>query len=725
MARRTLRPPLTLSIIALFLAILVSLHLMSTATQDASELGEMYSSLVLTNGLASLILLGLVGANIYWLSRQLKKKAAGSNLTSRMIFLFSLLSLAPASIVFYYSVQFLDRSVDSWFDVNVDQAMDDALELGQTALDERMRNLLKETEQIAQQLSTSPISLLGVRLGELNENEDADLTLFSRQGQIIGFNGSNTETMTPNLPEIGIMVQVRQGKPYIGLETIGHDGLQIRAVVSLIGEDAIFLQAIYRIPRQLAQLTDSVQAAYQHYKELTFLRRSLKFTFTLTLSLILLLSLLAAVWAAFLSIRRIVEPVRLLAIGTRAIAEGDYEKRLPVKDRGELGFLVESFNTMTNKIAQARDEAQQSKWVVERQRAYLETVLASLSSAVLSLDAELRVLTANQSANHILHADFEQYIGWPLAVLCGAYPHIAELMSQLELSIKSEVPSWKMELTLNSPAGRQELFCRGSSLYGNDDHYEGLVLIIDDVTALIQAQRSTAWSEVARRLAHEIKNPLTPIQLSAERLRHKLAKTLEGPDLEVLEKSTRTIVQQVEAMKTMVNAFGEYAKPSIIQLRPLGINPLLEEVVALYPPNAGLHFTLQLDPHLPDVLGDPVKLRQVIHNLIKNAAEAMPQGQSGKMTIKTAFGVSFGTGNIELRLSDDGPGIAPDQAERIFEPYVTSKTKGTGLGLAIVRRIIEELGGQIKLDTAYRHGASFIITLPLAQPPTHMNDEQR
>ena len=351
MARRTLRPPLTLSIIALFLAILVSLHLMSTATQDASELGEMYSSLVLTNGLASLILLGLVGANIYWLSRQLKKKAAGSNLTSRMIFLFSLLSLAPASIVFYYSVQFLDRSVDSWFDVNVDQAMDDALELGQTALDERMRNLLKETEQIAQQLSTSPISLLGVRLGELNENEDADLTLFSRQGQIIGFNGSNTETMTPNLPEIGIMVQVRQGKPYIGLETIGHDGLQIRAVVSLIGEDAIFLQAIYRIPRQLAQLTDSVQAAYQHYKELTFLRRSLKFTFTLTLSLILLLSLLAAVWAAFLSIRRIVEPVRLLAIGTRAIAEGDYEKRLPVKDRGELGFLVESFNTMTDREA--------------------------------------------------------------------------------------------------------------------------------------------------------------------------------------------------------------------------------------------------------------------------------------------------------------------------------------------------------------------------------------
>jgi len=714
MAPGTLKPPLTVSIVALFLAILASLHLMSSATQDASRLGEMYSALVLINSLASLLLLSLVGANLYWLARQWRRSVAGSHLTTRMIFLFSLLTLAPASIVFFYSMQFLDRSIDSWFDVKIDRAMEDALQLGQTALDERMRNLLKQTEQTAQQLATTPISLLGVRLGELNETEDAEMTLFTRQGQIIAFNSRQTDSIIPDLPEIGIMVQVRQGKPYVGLETTAHESMQIRAVVSLIGEDAIFLQAIYPIPPRLARLTDTVESAYLHYKELSFLRTSLKITFTLTLSLILLLSLLAAIWAAFLSIRRIVEPVRLLAIGTRAIAEGDYEQRLPVKDRGELGFLVQSFNTMTDKIAQARDEAQRSKREVEHQHAYLETVLANLSSAVLSLDRELKVLTANQAANAILHADFNQYVGWPLAVLTGAYPHLAPLMEKLEPHMQGSTKSWREEVTFQGPGGRQELFCRGTPLCGPGEKHKGVVLVIDDVTTLIQAQRSNAWGEVARRLAHEIKNPLTPIQLSAERLRHKLAKRLEGGDREILEKSTRTIVQQVEAMKTMVNAFGEYARPTITQTRPLALNTLLEEVVALYPPPSGLEFELDLAPDLPPVLGDPVKLRQVAHNLVKNAQEAMAPGQSGKIRITTGRAKPMEPPAMELRISDNGPGIPADQADRIFEPYVTHKTKGTGLGLAIVKRIVEELGGSIRLDTTHAHGASFIILLPFA-----------
>jgi nitrogen fixation/metabolism regulation signal transduction histidine kinase len=485
-------------------------------------------------------------------------------------------------------------------------------------------------------------------------------------------------------------------------------------VVSLAGEDAIFLQAIYPIPRQLAELTGTVEAAYLHYKELTFLRDSLKITFTLTLSLVLLLSLLAALWAAFLSIRRIVEPVRLLAIGTRALAEGDYEKRLPVNDRGELGFLVESFNIMTDKIAQARDEAHRSRQEVERQHAYLETVLAHLSSGVLSVDPGMTVLTANQAADTILHAKFGQYVGWPLAVLTGAYPHLASLVEKLEPHIHDATATWQQEVSFQGPAGRQELLCRGTPLIGPGAERLGAVLVIDDVTELIQAQRSTAWSEVARRLAHEIKNPLTPIQLSAERLRHKLAKTLEGGDLEVLEKSTRTIVQQVEAMKSMVNAFAEYARPTMTQAKPLAINTLIEEVVALYPPPSGLEFELSLAAQSPLVQADPVKLRQVIHNLVKNAQEAMPASHSGRMAIVTRLQESQRQPGVEIRLCDNGPGIPPDQADRIFEPYVTSKSKGTGLGLAIVKRIIEELGGAIRLDTTYREGACFVIRLPVA-----------
>jgi nitrogen fixation/metabolism regulation signal transduction histidine kinase len=713
MARRKLRPPLGLSIFALFLAVLASLHLMSTATQDASQLGKMYSGLVLINALGSVLLLGLVGANAYWLFRQWRRKAAGANLTARMIFLFSLLSLTPASIVFYYSMQFLEQSIDSWFDVRIDQAMEDALQLGQAALDERMRALLKQTEQIGQDLSESPVSLLAIRLAELRDlSEDGEMTVFSRQGRIIAFSGNQSGTMIPDLPEIGVLLRVRGGKPYVGLESSVAEGMQIRTVTAMVGDDSLFLQAIYPVPLRLAQLASTVEGAYVHYKELTFLRGSLKTTFALTLSLVLSLSLMASVWAAFLSIRRIVAPVRYLALGTRAVAEGNYEKRLPVKRRDELGFLVESFNAMTEKIAQARDEAQRSRQEVERQRAYLETVLASLSSGVLSFDGQMQLLTANQAANAILHADFRQYVGWPLDVLTGAHPHLADLMETVGECLESR-EAWRKEITFLGPSGRQELLCRGTPLFGADEAWQGAVMVIDDVTALIQAQRASAWSEVARRLAHEIKNPLTPIQLSAERLKHKLSKSLPAPELEVLDRSTRTIVQQVEAMKTMVNAFAEYAKPSIIQLQCLDISALIDEVVALYPPQSGLEFDLHLARDLPPVHVDPVKIRQVLHNLIKNSQEAVVSAVSGKMRISTQQAEENRHHYVEIRLCDNGPGIPPEQAGRIFEPYVTTKAKGTGLGLAIVKRIVEEHGGSIRLDAAYRDGAGFVIRLPV------------
>lgn len=713
MAARSLKPSLTVSIILLFVGIVVSLHLMSSATQDASALGALYSKLVVTNALAGLLLLGLVGINIYWLVKELRRKVAGSNLTARMIFLFSLLTLAPASIVFYYSMQFLDRSIDSWFDVKIDQAMEDALKLGQTALDERMRNVSKELDQTAEKLAMTPVSLMAVRLSELTEPEDAEHTLFTRQGHIIAYSGNHADPMSPSLPDINIMIQVRRGKPYVGLEPVGAGGLQIRAVSPVMSEGGLYVQAIYPIPSQLAELTDTVESAYLHYKEMTFLRGSLKFTFALTLALILLLSLLAAIWSAFLSIRRIVEPVRLLAVGTRAIAEGDYEQRLPVNDRGELGFLVESFNTMTRKIAQSRDDAERSRREVQTQHAYLETLLGNLTSAVLSLDSKGSVLTANQAANTILHADFAQYLGWPMDVLAGAYPHIAELIDALMPLITSDKKNWTLEIGIQGPSGRQELFCRGTTLQGTNGEERGHVLVIDDVTALIQAQRNSAWSEVARRLAHEIKNPLTPIQLSAERMRHKLTKVLEGNDLEMLEKSTRTIVQQVEAMKSMVNAFGEYAKPTIVQLCPTPIKLLIEEVTALYPPSSGITFDFSHNEPLPHVLADPVKMRQVLHNLIKNAQEAVPSGEACHITIATR---PLDT-QVEIRISDNGPGIPPDQSGRIFEPYITNKAKGTGLGLAIVKRIIEEFGGEIRLDSHYHNGASFVITLPVAPGP--------
>ncbi|MBM4201474.1 MAG: HAMP domain-containing protein, partial [Gammaproteobacteria bacterium] len=577
-----LKPPLSLIVVVLFGAILASLHLMSNATQDSSQLGEIYSKLLLINTLGSILLLALVVANVVWLVKQLRRRAAGSALTARMVFLFLLLTLTPASIVFYYSMMFLQRSIDSWFDVRIDQAMDDALKLGQAAIDERIRAVVKQTEQGAKQLEQASLSEMALLLDEIRgASEESDLTVFSKQGRIIASSSPQPSLMIPDLPDAVVLLQVKPGKTFTALEPGPGGHLQVRALASLADDSAYFLQAVHPLPLRLSQLAETVESAYIQIKELGFLRNSLKQSFSLTLSLVLLLSLLAAIWVAFISIRRLVAPVRHLAQGTRAVAEGRYEQRLPVKQRDELGFLVESFNTMTASLSQARDEAHRSRMEVERQRAYLETVLANLSSGVLSFDAKLRILTANHATDSILHATLSRSVGLSMSAIEVRHPHLADLLRVVEKHLSATRSGvWQEDVTLPGPHGNQELLCRGTHLFRPDGAWQGAVLVLDDVTALLQAQRQAAWSEVARRLAHEIKNPLTPIQLSAERLKLKLGPTLGEAEASFLERSTRTIVQQVEAMKTMVNAFAEYARPAVAQMQRVELNGLIEEVVA-------------------------------------------------------------------------------------------------------------------------------------------------
>ena len=331
----------------------------------------------------------------------------------------------------------------------------------------------------------------------------------------------------------------------------------------------------------------------------------------------------------------------------------------------------------------------------------------------MSFDAEKRVLTANQSADAILHIEHQGCVGQTAETLGQNYPHLVDLMERLARRLASETGAWQEEMPFTGPRGRQELFCRGTPLLDSEGQWQGAVVVFDDVTALIQAQRSAAWGEVARRLAHEIRNPLTPIQLSAERLQHKLAHSLAAPEADILERATRTIVQQVEAMKFMVNAFAEYAKPAGTRLEPVDLSGLIEEVVSLYPSPSGIEFDLALSPDLPPIQGDPVKLRQVLHNLIKNAQEAIPQESPGRMTITTRFHEENRRQYILIQLQDNGPGISREHLDRIFEPYVTSKAKGTGLGLAIVKKIIEEHGGSIQLETSQESGAGFKIMLPV------------
>ncbi len=711
MAYSKIKLPASASIAILFGFVLLSLQLMSSATQESSELSEMYSWLLVINTVGSMILFGLVVVNAYSLVRELRKKEAGSKLTTRMVSLFVLLALAPAAIVFYFSVQFLHQGIDSWFNVEIDRAMDDALELSQSSLAQRMTWHIKQTRQIASQLENKSESLIALEIGSLwAESGATELAVFSSQGRILASSSINPSQILPHLPDEQVWLQLKQNREYFAFDPGDNDEMMVRIILPIERDQSRYLQVLYPIPVRVTDLADSIEFAFIRYQEMTFLRDSLKTSFSLILLLVLLLSLLAAIWVAFISIRNIVAPVKELVKGTQAVADGDYKQQLPVMSQDDLGFLVESFNQMTKRIARSSDETRAAGLEVENQRAYLETILANLTAGVISFDATFHIRTANQAAYRILHIPVSHFVGQNLQHLADKHRELAEVLMAIQGLLEKADDIWEQRIVFLGPNGRQELLCRGTPLFLQDGSRMGAVVVFDDVTDLIQAQKNAAWGEVARRLAHEIKNPLTPIQLSAERLQHKLSKELQDGSAEFLQRGTRTIVQQVEAMKRMVDDFSEYAKPSKKQVEKINLVDLIQEVAALYQ-LSGIVFSSSFASRRVIVDADPVSIRQVLHNLIKNAQEATT-GQC-HIDIKITKVLRNNTDFVEVGIYDNGSGLNSERIETIFEPYVTSKSKGTGLGLAIVKKIIEEHGGAIWVDTSYNAGAGFVIQLPV------------
>jgi nitrogen fixation/metabolism regulation signal transduction histidine kinase len=456
-----------------------------------------------------------------------------------------------------------------------------------------------------------------------------------------------------------------------------------------------------------------VQSAYDQYKELAFLRVPLKYSLTLALSTVLFLSVLAAVWVAFYAARRVVAPIRDLVEGTKAVAEGDYEKRLPLSGTDELGFLLSSFNDMTRKISQARDVAEQSQRQEAMQRIYLETVLERISSGVLTLDEQMVLRRVNMSASQIIGIDFGAHVGRSLDEIAADQPVLQQLLDGIREPLDEQRREWTREVTVFGAGGRKVLMCRGALLPGDELQQSGVVIVFDDLTAMIQAQRDIAWSEMARRLAHEIKNPLTPIQLSAERIRRKFLDRMSETDAKLLDRATRTIVHQVDAMKDMVNAFSEYARAPQMHPSPVDINDLVRDVTDMYRADrvrAGIN--LELDPSAPIIEADAGRMRQLLHNLLKNAFEAIHD--KGEVTVITRCHDQADCSFLELRVEDTGPGIPQEILDHLGEPYVTSKPKGTGLGLAIVKKIVEEHGGIVWAENRPKGGAAVIIQLPMS-----------
>ncbi|HLA75436.1 MAG TPA: HAMP domain-containing protein, partial [Gammaproteobacteria bacterium] len=675
MALTVLKPrrPGLILVITLFVLLFAALYLMSAVTQNSQRFGELYSLLLAINALGLVTLLVLIGINLLRLIKQYRMGLAGSRLTLRLMIIFVILSVAPVSVVFYFSLGFLHRGIDSWFDVRIDKALEDALDLSRTALDARMREMLNQATLFADDLADASDNEAASLLNELRSRSGIDeLTLLTQKGRIIASSSADRTNFVPHIPNEAILLQLRQNRSYAGLDPIRDAGLHVRVVVNVPNIDATtearLLQALSPVAVRQSNLAASVQSAFEQYKKLAYLRKPLKYSFTLTLSLVLALSLLSAVWAAFFSARRLVAPIRDLAEGTRAVAAGDYDKRLPVTTHDELGFLAWSFNDMTQKIALARDEAKSSQQQAEAQRAYLEALLERLSSGVLTLDAQHTLRTANAAAGHVLGVDLAQRIGTPLEQLGGGYPHLALFVETLRAHLSESTQEWREEIVLSGTGGRQILLCRGTLLTrGEDTQQADHLIVFDDVTTLVQAQRDAAWGEVARRLAHEFKNPLTPIQLSAERLRHKYLKTMNEQDAEVLDRSTHTIVQQVEVMKDMVNAFAEYARNPQMRPRLLNLNQLINEVLDLYRgEKAGAQFSVQLDPEVPNIEADPGRLRQLLHNLIKNALEAMGSKRGARVTISTRCVGEPDCPFVELRVQDRGPGIPEEILSQLF-----------------------------------------------------------
>ncbi len=705
-------------IIGLFIILLATLLMIVSALQNSERFAHLYSTLLLINIIALVILLILVIFNLSNLIRQLHKRRIGARLTIRLVSLLVVLSIIPVIIVYYFSLEFLHQRLDNWFDINVEHALTDAFELSKATIDGRMREAKKQTLAITEEISFNNGDIV-LLLNELREKSGAsELTLLATNGRIILSNSNDTSYLLPDRPHNSILFQLKQSDNYIGLEQIADRGLHIRVVIKLAQTKPVrLLQAIFPIPSHIRKLAENVENAYTSYKERAYLYQPLKMSSTLVLSLVLLLSIFGTVWIAFFVASRLVSPLNHLIEGTIAVSQGNYSTKLPITYMDELGILVQSFNDMTDKIAQARDDVKHSQQLADSQRNYLEVVLERLSSGVISVDMKMKLRTANPAAAMIMELPLNELLGQTLIQLQKDYSILRPLCNAIYPYLANYAQDWKKEIILFGARGRKTLMCQGTQLQLSAGH--GYVIVFDDITALIQAQRNAAWSEVAQRLAHEIKNPLTPIQLSAERLRYKYLNKFPPDEVKLLDRMTHTIIQQVAAMKDMVNDFSNYAKVPSINKEPTDLNKLIEEVYDLYR-NIPTPISIGLDRSLPNIEADQGHLRQVLHNLIKNALEA--QTTDHEINVTTDYLKKYGVECIELRLSNQGPIIPDDLMDKIFEPYVTTKAKGTGLGLAIVKKIVDEHNGTIWIEQDDE--ICVVIRLPVADRACRFIDKR-
>ena len=758
----------------------ILLFLLASASDNSGFFDRYYTWLLGVNAGMAFLLLILVIVALGRLYSRYKAGKFGSRLVARLVLLFAGIGILPGLVIFMVSVQFVSHSIDSWFDVKIEAALESGLNLGRAALDEAVAELGATGQTAAATLAgQDAVMVQGVLSGLANDisglqsamlvgpdgavlassspdrsiNPQADaptpdmLKSAALPGGYARAEGSNSTAGRPGADQDEDAAVDTGGTPN-GLDAA--TGLRLRVVLAVPespGMEPRYLQLLQSVPVNLASNAEVLRSASNEYRLRHEARSGLRKMYIETLTLTLLLAIFGAIGSAFLIAGNLAQPLLVLAEGTQAVAEGDLSPRPTVETNDELGTLTRSFNAMTGQLFEARSAVERNRAALQNAKAHLESVLANMSAGVIVLDAEGRVVNSNDAAYRILQVEPGALAG-PLASIAGLetfYNCVTRAISAQSAQSAAQGGSverrkrahWQQQIEIPRRGSGDEhdhditLLARGSRLPVGSGN--GFIVVFDDISDVISAQRSVAWGEVARRLAHEIKNPLTPIQLSAERLQMKLESSLPAQEAELLKKSTTTIVNQVDAMKRMVDDFRDYARTPPAVLEPLDLNGLIDEILQLYLSEDGtdvIHAALA--PDLPRVMGDATQLRQVIHNLVQNAQDALVDREPGapppRVDVTTEAihyeGADGAAGTaVRLAITDNGPGFSPRILARAFEPYVTSKARGTGLGLPMVKKIIDEHGGRIDIGNRPDGcGASVFILLLKLAPEANLSE---
>ena len=716
---RAARRAVAVGAAAMVLIGLVLLYMLMQATNNRDLYERNYAVLFYINVAVAALLFSAIAWVAFRLAVRLRQRRFGSRLLLKIAATFALVGFAPGLLIYVVSYQFVSRSIESWFDVKVEGALDAGLNLGRVTLDTLSRDLSGKTRNVVSNWNEGTDALALQRIAE--QLGASEVAVWSAGGTLVASTVQSGFQLTPDKPSSSQFRTARAERELTWIDGLdagaeGADNVRIRVLTPLptaqlgLNPETRFLLVSRALPRTLVNYALAVESANREYQERALAREGLKRMYIGTLTLSLFLAVFGAVLLAVLLGNQIAKPLLVLAEGVNQVAAGDLRPKLALQGRDELEGLTRAFATMTAQLADARTAVEHSMAQVDAARANLQTILDNLTAGVLVLGEDGAIRSTNPGATRILKTSLDAYLGKALADVPGLDAMGRQVQRRfadlLQHRGEQGADHWQDSFELRPDGGTAHgpfdravtLVARGAVLPG-----QALLLVFDDISDIVSAQRAQAWGEVARRLAHEIKNPLTPIQLSAERLEMKLTGKLDAPEEAVLAKSVKTIVDQVDAMKRLVNEFRDYARLPSAQLQALDLNALVQDVLALYEGHttaAPIH--LELDTACPRVMGDPEQLRQVIHNLLQNAqdatesSDAMASGDHDR-AVKLRTQWQAGSGRVRLTVQDSGGGFPETILKRAFEPYVTTKAKGTGLGLAVVKKIADEHGARIDI----------------------------